>query len=291
MRPVSSSGIAGPHRDPDSHKGQNGLVLVIGGSIDYVGAPALAGLAALRAGCDMVRIAAPEKAAWAINALSPDLITMKLKGSRIGKSHVPGLKRLAKGFDAVLFGNGAGKLDRAVISSIARGISRDVPMVIDADAVRSVRISSLTNCILTPHSREFRMFLESNGLTMLAEELDDKTISDSERICMIQNNLKPLFAKGNVLLLKGRHDLVISGERSFIVKGGNAGMTVGGTGDILAGLCAGYLAQTADLFSSAVLASRNCKAIGDALLKKSNFGFGFIASDFLGEVRKLRASV
>ena len=68
-----------PKRRKSSHKGNNGLVLVVGGSKNFAGAVALAGLAALRSGCDLVKIIAPEKVAWAINSYSPDLVTMKLK--------------------------------------------------------------------------------------------------------------------------------------------------------------------------------------------------------------------
>ena len=66
-------------RDKNSHKGDNGRVLVVGGSIDYVGAPYFAAMAALRSGVDLVTVAAPEKVAWTINSLSPDLITKKFK--------------------------------------------------------------------------------------------------------------------------------------------------------------------------------------------------------------------
>ena len=67
-------------RKKTAHKGENGYLLIIGGSEEYVGAVILAGIAALRAGCDSVTIAAPEKVAWAINRYSPDLITYKIKG-------------------------------------------------------------------------------------------------------------------------------------------------------------------------------------------------------------------
>ncbi|MBW2972734.1 hypothetical protein KY359_06890, partial [Candidatus Woesearchaeota archaeon] len=133
--------------------------------------------------------------------------------------------------------------------------------------------------------------LQFNRMTALAEEMEDRTMSVAEKVRLIQNSLDDFFTEGNVLLLKGRHDLVISKDRSLVSKGGNAGMTVGGTGDILAGMCAGYLAQTADLFTSAGLASHNCKRIGEALLKSSNFGFGFIASDFIREIRRLKGKV
>ena len=63
-----------------SHKGEHGRDLVIGGSKDYIGAPALAGLAALRTGVDLGVVAAPEPVAWTINNYSPDLITRKFEG-------------------------------------------------------------------------------------------------------------------------------------------------------------------------------------------------------------------
>ncbi|MBW2972210.1 NAD(P)H-hydrate dehydratase, partial [Candidatus Woesearchaeota archaeon] len=265
--------LALPKRNPDSHKGQNGRVLVVGGSDDYVGAPALAGLAALRAGCDLVKIAAPEKAAWAINTLSPDLITVKLRGRRIGQSHVGSIVRMSRGFDAVLVGPGMSKVDRKAVNSILRGVVKSgVPIVMDADALKVADMCMLKNAVLTPHAKEFVDMLQFNRMTALAEEMEDRTMSVAEKVRLIQNGLDDFFAEGNVLLLKGRHDLVVSKDRSLVSKGGNAGMTVGGTGDILAGMCAGYLAQTADLFTSAGLASHNCKRIGDALLKSSNFG-------------------
>ena len=67
-------------RKRGDHKGDNGRVLVIGGSQDLVGAPAMAALAALRSGADLVAVAAPEQVAWAINTYAPDLITKKFEG-------------------------------------------------------------------------------------------------------------------------------------------------------------------------------------------------------------------
>ena len=67
-------------RKKNSKKGENGSVLIIGGSEQNVGSITLAGLAALRAGCDIVTIAAPEKVAWTVNRTVPDLLTYKIKG-------------------------------------------------------------------------------------------------------------------------------------------------------------------------------------------------------------------
>jgi NAD(P)H-hydrate epimerase len=275
-----------PRRRPDSRKGDNGRVLVVGGSRDYVGAPALAALAALRAGCDIVRIAAPEKAAWAINALSPDLITIKLDGEYLKGRHINTIVGAAKGSDAVLVGPGLAVKDQKLVNSLLSKLSAlRIPLVIDADALKLAKIRSLANAIITPHSKEFGLFLAANSRRLPSDFWD---LPDSGKVFWIQRSLDDFLAKGNIVLLKGQHDLIVSRERAFISTGGNAGMTVGGTGDILAGLCVGYLAQTKELLESAVMASHNCKRVGDALLRKSNFGFGFISSDFLKEIKRLR---
>ena len=95
-------------RHPSAHKGDSGRVLVIGGSKEYVGAVALAGIAALRAGCDVVTIAAPEKVAWAVNCLYPDLITIKLQGDYIQYKHLKEISSRIEKSDVILLGNGMG---------------------------------------------------------------------------------------------------------------------------------------------------------------------------------------
>ena len=108
MRYITAKDIKLKSRKPISHKGDFGKVLIIGGSKEYAGAPALAGLAALRAGADLSIIAAPEKVAWAINCLSPDLITRKFMGDYFTLKHAKEVIRLAISADAVLIGNGIG---------------------------------------------------------------------------------------------------------------------------------------------------------------------------------------
>src|SRR3990167_4688738 len=102
MRFITKKDIKLPKRVSESHKGDNGLVLAVGGSKDFAGATALAGLAALRSGCDLVKIIAPEKAAWAINAYSPDLVTMKLKDKHFKLKHFGIIKKSIEHFDVLL---------------------------------------------------------------------------------------------------------------------------------------------------------------------------------------------
>ena len=108
MKFITKKDIRLPRRSPDSHKGDNGKVLVVGGSKEYAGAVALAGLAALRSGADLVNIVAPENAAWAANCYSPDLITSKIKGEHFREEDAKIVFDLMEKFDVLLVGNGTG---------------------------------------------------------------------------------------------------------------------------------------------------------------------------------------
>lgn len=110
-----------------SHKGQNGHVLVIGGSEDYIGAPALVGMAALavlRSGADLVTVAAPAKVAWAINCISPDIITKKIQYTNTtgnaGMTH-GGTGDVLAGIIAGLVAQGNDLLTSARVATYANG--------------------------------------------------------------------------------------------------------------------------------------------------------------------------
>src|SRR3989344_3577840 len=108
MQFIKKSQIKLPERKKNSHKGDNGLVLVVGGSKNFVGAVTLSGLAALRSGADLVKVIAPEKVSWAINAYSPDLMTVKLKSNHFAQKHFKLVKKLMEKYDVLLIGNGIG---------------------------------------------------------------------------------------------------------------------------------------------------------------------------------------
>ncbi len=94
-------------RSNKSHKGNNGKVLVIGGSKDYFGAPAISGMAAISSGVDLVYIVAPESASMAIKSFSPDLIVKSLEGDYLSLKHLDEILKLSNSVDAVLIGPGA----------------------------------------------------------------------------------------------------------------------------------------------------------------------------------------
>src|SRR3989339_517835 len=264
MRFITKKSIQLPKRSPKSHKGDNGKVLVIGGSRDYVGAVALAGLAALRSGVDWVTIAAPEKVGWAINAMSPDLVVKKYKGDDFCASRAKDILKLEKGFDAVLIGNGIGMHAKSFVKKYVKETKK--PLVIDADALKQIRLQDVKNAILTPHHGEFKTLLKNSNLN--------------------KNNFKR-YLKNNIILLKGPIDEIITSSKTYYNKTGNAGMTKAGTGDVLAGLCVGFLGQHISLLQSTINAAYFNGLAGDILLKKKK-GFTYLASDLVEEIKKLK---
>ncbi len=260
-----------PRRRPDSRKGENGRVLIVGGSEDYVGALALAGLAALRSGCDTVKIAAPSKVAWAINTLSPDLITVKLPGAYLTPAHYARIARLARGADVILFGNGAGLRPKTqrLMRALARLPNRKV---IDADGIKAISATGLADAILTPHQREFALFLKNAAISTAHAKA-------------VRGPMRRFVADRNLILLKGPADQLLGADGVDTIRGGNAGLTKGGTGDVLAGLVAGFWAQGLAPRQAAISASILNKRIGDTLAKKHR-GYTYLASDMVGEIRK-----
>jgi ADP-dependent NAD(P)H-hydrate dehydratase / NAD(P)H-hydrate epimerase len=252
-----------PKRKTNSHKGDNGKVLVIGGSRDYVGAVTLAGLAALRSGVDWVTVAVPEKVGYAIHALSHDLVVKKFKGEYFRLSDVRGILRLEKDFDAVLIGNGIGAKSGSFVNGYIKKTKK--PLVIDADAIKAIKLQDVNNAIITPHKTEFRTLLKNSGLSM-------------------SNYRKHL--RNNIIILKGKTDLIITSSRIYENKTGNPGMTKAGTGDVLAGLCIGFLGQGLTLLQSSINAAYFNGLAGDILLKKKK-GFTYLASDLVEEIKRI----
>ncbi len=267
-------------RPPESHKYDFGYLLVIGGSKLYSGSPALCAMSAFRAGVDLTLVIAPERAANIIASFSPNLITYSLDGSDLAREHLPEIfslaesaKRVANGKVAFAIGGGAGRdeeTEKAIIDYISK---INIPGVIDADGIWAVakkkEILKGKNFILTPHSYEFYVLTGIN--------LSQKSIS--EKIDIVKKTAKNL---GTTILLKGNPDIISDGKEVFLNKTGCPEMTVGGTGDVLTGICGTFLAQGfSPLISACASAFINGRA-GE--LAKKKFGSGLTAEDLLGEI-------
>ena len=263
-----------PRRRPDSHKGENGRVLVVGGSLRYVGAPALTALSALRSGVDLVTVASPEETAKLINTFSPDLITLKLPCRELGPEVLPHLLPELERCDSLVVGPGLGEGTEEAVVALMEETGRkfpSLPVLLDADALRAVRGREWRGrrVVLTPHAGEFRM--------ITGREVPGRL---EERVRVVSEEARRL---GCVILLKGRVD-VISSPRGEVVlnRTGNPGMTVGGTGDVLAGVVGALLAQGLDTFEASWAGAYVNGMAGDLCLREK--GYGFTASDLIAKL-------
>lgn len=237
-------------------------VLVVGGSEEFVGAPFLAGIAALRSGAESVIVMAPEKVAWAINALSPDLITRKLKGAYLAPRHLPAIRRQLETADILVLGNGA--TTRPETASLIRSLMRwPGPKVVDADALKVLRNNAVANAIFTPNEGEWQLLGEHNDIHKLLKK------------------------KNIVIIRKGQPTTILSAGKTFRMRRTNRGLLKAGTGDVLAGLCAGYLAQGFSLWSAAKKAAETGNRVADLLTKRKK-GYFFLASDIAAELLALQ---
>lgn len=256
-------------RNPKSHKGENGRVLVVGGSRLYFGSPALVALSALRTGADLAYLLVPEYIAPTVASYSPDLIVWGYKGEFLNEGAHPQFHELAQKTDALVIGNGITKNPQVlkVAKELILECGNEKPCVIDADAIIAGGYG-MENVVYTPHVREFER---------LAGVPVPKSIN--ERQDAVRKAAKKLNA---VVLLKGAIDIISNGKRTALNKTGNPGMTHGGTGDTLAGILGAFLSQGHSLFNAACMAAHVNGAAGDLAYKK--YGDSLIASDMIGEV-------
>ena len=272
------------NRNNSSHKGNNGSILIIGGSKDYHGAPAISGMAAFGAGVDLVYVATPQNASIPIKSASADLIVKSLEGDYLCSNHLDDILKLVDKVDAVLIGPGSSindetsKLFNILVTKIKK------PIVLDADGLKQVDISLIKNkenIILTPHLSEFNKFFNAN-LKLDLDSYDFNKVNNN--IAEFQQITK--YIKGTVVV-KGKNDLILSSSKFRINRSGNAGMTVGGTGDALAGIITALLSQGLNTFDSACLGVFINGLAGDKAYE--NYGNGFSATNlvsFIGNVIK-----
>lgn len=250
-------------REPQSHKGDFGRLLIIGGSETFSGAPALVALAALRTGVDLAYVAAPERTAYAISSFSPDLITLKLSGEHFTPQNVGQLKGMITKATAIVAGPGLGthRDSFKAVEELLKVLEElRKPTLLDADALKA--FSSIKRrvdfpFVVTPHSGEFEAVSGRKPSVELHARIED-----------VKSLAKEI---GSVVLLKGHTDIISDGERVKLNLTGNPGMTVGGTGDVLSGIVGGFMAQGVDPFKAAVAGAFINGAAGDFVYREKGF--------------------
>lgn len=221
-----------PPRRRTAHKGQQGSVLVIGGNIGMAGAARMAGEAALRAGAGLVTVATRNENVAAIVGPRPELMCR-------GVASAAELTPLIERADVIALGPGLGQ-DEWARAMFETTLANERRAVIDADALNLLAQSPRTSrqWILTPHPGE-------------AARLLGKTAAQIQRDRL--GAAREIVARyGGTVALKGAGTLVVSGERlPAICDRGNPGMASPGMGDVLTGVIAAVVAQSADLPAAA----------------------------------------
>ncbi len=258
-----------PERKTSSRKGDNGKVLVVGGSYIYHGAPILSSLAALRTGADLVYTAVPKINSQATRAISPNLIVIPLADSKLTRGAVNKLLgQIPSDLDSATIGMGLAIQDVEALKILVRSLlDRDVRLSLDASALVSSILPFLANqnVVVTPHAGEFKKLFG-----------ETPSISKKERIVTVAK-----FAKKYSLsiLLKGSTDIISDGNTTFLNVKKTPAMTVGGTGDVLSGIVAGLLARNRNSLGAAAAAAYINGQAGKIVQKK--LGLHMTATDLL----------
>ena len=249
-------------RNSQSHKGNHGTVLVVGGG-PYSGAPALSARAAFRAGADLVYVATPEPVADTVASYSENLIVEALPGDRLAPVHVDTLLTLAEDADTVLVGPGLGDAEGSLDAVSEFLDAYNGRVVVDADPLRIVpEVDTDADLVCTPHQGE------------LAAMGGPREADWRERADAVETFAADLDA---TLLVKGAYDIVSYGDRTRVNRTGNPGMTVGGTGDVLAGVTATLVTALDDPVQAAGVAAYANGSAGD--LAVEDRGYGLVATD------------
>ena len=261
-----------PARKSTSRKGDNGIVLVVGGSYIYHGAPILSSLAALRCGTDLVYTSVPKINVAPTRAISPNLIVIPLVDQKLTRGAVNKLVgAIPRNLDSATIGMGLAIQEKNALLNLVKSLlDRDVRLSLDASALIPDVLPLLENknVVVTPHAGEFKRLF---GQTVPS--------SKNERIKLVEKNAKKY---GITVLLKGSTDVISNGSDTFLYSKKIPAMTVGGTGDVLSGLVAGFLSKNRNTLESAAAATFINGLAGKAAQKK--LGLHITSMDVLEEL-------
>lgn len=261
-----------PPRPARAHKGTFGRVLVIGGSYAMSGAGYLAAKAAYRAGAGLVEIFTPEANRVIYQTQLPEALLTLYDPDNLDKI---ALRAAIDRADAIAIGMGLGSapiVTKLVDTVLTRA---KAPVVLDADALNELSRGGeirarLAACkaplILTPHLGEAARLLESS-IPQIAANPIDTAVQMSRSLAA-------------VTVLKDARTVVTDGIHLALNVKGNNGMATGGSGDVLAGVIAAFLAAKATPFTAAKLGVLTHAMAGDAA-KKSRGSHGLMASDII----------
>ncbi len=261
-----------PSRKSKSRKGENGIVLVVGGSYIYHGAPILSSLAALKCGTDLVYTSVPKVNVTPTRAVSPNLIVIPLVDQKLTLGAVNKLiGALPRNLHSATIGMGLAIQEKnSLLHFVKSLLDRDVRLSLDASALISDVLPLLANknVVVTPHAGEFKR--------LFGDVLPN---TKNEQIKLVETKAKEF---GITVLLKGATDIVSNGTTTYLNEKKTPAMTVGGTGDVLSGLVAGLLSNNRNSLESAAAATFINGLAGKAAQKR--LGLHMTSMDLLDEI-------
>lgn len=244
-------------RASDSHKGDYGRALLVGGSRGMTGAVALAGMAALRSGAGTVTLGVADKCLETVASFEPAYMTAGLACDSQGRLTVAAKDALALLADrATCIGCGPGLGRSPQITGLITWMYQVLPqpIVFDADALYALAekpdvLSEPGGIrILTPHEGEFTRLIKVESLPREELELRAGLLAASHKL---------------VICLKGHRSLVTDGHQATHNLTGNPGMATGGCGDVLTGIVTALVCQGLGAFDAMRLATHVHGLAGD----------------------------
>lgn len=264
-------------RPLDAHKGSCGKILIVAGSRGLTGAAALASMAALKSGAGLVTLAVPESQYMLLEGRLTEVIVLPMPETSDGtlaQDAFGELLRLASSHDAILIGPGLGRVQETL--ELIRAFCKEVkkPLILDADAI-------FAYCGHAEHLKDFAFVpVLTPHLGEMAGLLDITV--DELRGTLIDMSREAAREYHATFVVKSESTMVVHPDgKVFVTSKGNAGMATAGSGDVLAGVIAGMMKQTAG--GLAPLAGVYIHGLaGD--MAAEEFGYGLIASDILNKL-------
>lgn len=261
-----------PRRSPDSHKGDYGRVLLIGGSRGMSGSISLSAMATLRAGSGLVSALVPDCCLETVAAFDPCIMTIAAPATPKGQFAIEAYQT-ADDFitksDAIAIGPGMGTGPGSIRLVRRLAMNTTVPRVFDADALnvigRTSDIQLRGPAVLTPHPGEMQRL---------------SGVSAKDRAGQIEAAYEYARSTDSVLLLKGSQTFITDGQSRWFNTTGNPGMASGGSGDCLTGIIASLLGQKYSPWDAARLGAYLHGLAGD-LAAEAIGEAGIVATDLI----------
>ena len=266
-------------RRPDANKGSFGHVLVVGGSVGKAGAAAMAGMSALRVGAGLSTVATPKSVLPTVAGFHPEVMTEPLEETEVGTISTRALEygrfdALVQGKTVLALGPGISRNPETVEFVRAVVAKYKTPTVVDADGLNAFegqagKLSGKDRpLVLTPHPGEMARLVGCSVVEVQRDRL----------------NVARTFSRDHeaIVVLKGHRTLVAHpGGEVWVNTTGNPGMATGGTGDILTGMIAGFIAQNSGHILEAVLAAVHLHGMAGDVAREKTGEHLLVATDLV----------